>query len=47
MYIRKFITIIHKEGKLYVAECPEVETVSQIYTIKEASESLKEAIVNV
>lgn len=35
--------IIHKEGDIYVAECPEVGTVSQGYTIEEAVANLKEA----
>lgn len=43
MSIRTFIAIIHKEDDLYVAECPEVGTVSQGYTIEEAIANLKEA----
>lgn len=35
--------VIHKEDDLYVAECPEVGTASQGYTIEEAIENLKEA----
>ncbi len=35
--------IIHKEGVLYVAECPEVGTVSQGESIEEAVLNLKEA----
>ena len=35
--------ILHKEDDLYVAECPEVGTVSQGYTIEEAVANLKEA----
>ncbi|MDQ3021319.1 MAG: type II toxin-antitoxin system HicB family antitoxin [Bacteroidota bacterium] len=35
--------IIHKEDKIYVAECPEVGTVSQGYSIEEAIKNLKEA----
>ena len=38
-----FTAVLHKEGKLYVAECPEVGTVSQGYTIEEAVVNLKEA----
>jgi predicted RNase H-like HicB family nuclease len=34
---------IHKETDLYVAECPEVGTVSQGYTVEEAVACLKEA----
>ena len=35
--------ILHKEEDMYVAECPEVGTVSQGYTIDEALANLKEA----
>jgi len=35
--------ILHKEDDLYVAECPEVGTVSQGYTVEEAVAHLKEA----
>jgi predicted RNase H-like HicB family nuclease len=35
--------IIHKEDKFYVAECPEIGTVSQGLSIEEAIENLKEA----
>ena len=35
--------IVHKEGKFYVAECPEVGTVSQGKNIEEAIKNLKEA----
>ncbi|MFC2030976.1 type II toxin-antitoxin system HicB family antitoxin [Chloroflexota bacterium] len=35
--------VIHKETDLYVAECPEVGTVSQGYTVDEAVACLKEA----
>jgi len=38
-----FTAVLHKEGKLYVAECPEVGTVSQGCTIEEAVVNLKEA----
>ncbi|MGA7732047.1 MAG: type II toxin-antitoxin system HicB family antitoxin [Chloroflexia bacterium] len=38
-----FTAVIHKEDDLYVAECPEVGTVSQGYTIEEALDNLKEA----
>lgn len=38
-----FTSIIHKEGLLYVAECPEVGTASQRYTIEESVANLKEA----
>jgi predicted RNase H-like HicB family nuclease len=38
-----FTAIIHKEDKWYVAECPEVGTVSQGETIEDAIKNLKEA----
>ena len=38
-----FTAVIHSEDDLYVAECPEVGTVSQGYTIEEALANLKEA----
>ncbi len=43
MTIRTFTAVVHKEDDLYVAECPEVGTVSQGQTIEEAIENLKEA----
>jgi len=38
-----FTAVLHKEEDLYVAECPEVGTVSQGKTIEEAIANLKEA----
>ena len=38
-----FTAVLHKEGELYVADCPEVGTVSQGTTIDEAVANLKEA----
>jgi len=35
--------VLHKERDLYVAECPEVGTVSQGHTIEEALANLQEA----
>ena len=43
MVIRSFTAVLHKEDDLYVAECPEVGTVSQGHTIEEAIANLKEA----
>lgn len=40
---RTFTAVIHKENTLYVADCPEVGTVSQGKTIEEAIANLKEA----
>jgi len=38
-----FTAVLHKEGELYVADCPEVGTVSQGKTVEEAVANLKEA----
>ena len=38
-----YTTIIHREGDLFVALCPETGTVSQGTSIEEAIENLKEA----
>jgi predicted RNase H-like HicB family nuclease len=43
MAVRTFTAIIHKEDNLYVAECPEVGTVSQGDNIEQAVLNLKEA----
>jgi predicted RNase H-like HicB family nuclease len=43
MNIKIFTAVLHKEDDLYVAECPEVGTVSQGETIEEAVANLKEA----
>lgn len=40
---RNFTAYLTQEEDLYVAECPEVGTVSQGYTIEEAIANLKEA----
>ncbi|MBN8585829.1 MAG: type II toxin-antitoxin system HicB family antitoxin [Ignavibacteria bacterium] len=40
---RQFTAVIHKEKNIYVANCPEVGTVSQGFTIEEAVSNLKEA----
>jgi predicted RNase H-like HicB family nuclease len=40
---RTFTAILHQEGDLYVAECPEVGTVSQGPSLSEAVANLKEA----
>ncbi len=41
--IRTFTAVLHKEEDMYVAECPEVGTVSQGETVEEAVKNLKEA----
>jgi predicted RNase H-like HicB family nuclease len=38
-----FTAVIHKEENLYVAECPEVGTVSQGTTVEAAVKNLQEA----
>lgn len=43
MSIQTLTAVIHKEDDLYVAECPEVGTVSQGQTIEVALVNLKEA----
>ena len=43
MATRSFTAVLHKEDDLYVAECPEVGTVSQGATIEESIANLREA----
>jgi len=43
MTTRIFTAVVYKDGKLYVAECPEVGTASQGTTIEEALANLREA----
>jgi predicted RNase H-like HicB family nuclease len=38
-----FTAVLHQEDDLYVAECPEVGTISQGRTVEEAVSNLKEA----
>jgi predicted RNase H-like HicB family nuclease len=38
-----FTAVLHKEDEMYMAECPEVGTISQGNTIEEAINNLKEA----
>jgi predicted RNase H-like HicB family nuclease len=40
---RTFTAVIHKEDDLFVAQCPEIGTVSQGYTLEEAVANLREA----
>jgi predicted RNase H-like HicB family nuclease len=42
MASRTFSAVLHQEDDLYVAECPEVGTVSQGRTVEEAINNLKE-----
>ena len=43
MPIGTFTAVLHREGDFYVANCPEVGTVSQGKTVEEALDNLKEA----
>jgi predicted RNase H-like HicB family nuclease len=43
MVSKTFTAILHFEDELYVAECPEIGTISQGKTIEEAIANLKEA----
>lgn len=43
MTSQTYTAVIHREEDLYVAECPEVGTVSQGHSIEEAIANLKEA----
>ena len=43
MPLRTFTAVVHREEEMYVAECPEVGTVSQGTTVEAAVANLKEA----
>ena len=43
MIKRMFTAVLYQEDDLYVAECPEVGTVSQGKTLEEAIANLREA----
>lgn len=43
MTTKTLTAVIHKEENIYVAECSEVGTISQGYTLEEAITNLKEA----
>ena len=43
MSSQTFSAVVHREGRWYVADCPEVGTVSQGRTVDEAIANLKEA----
>ena len=43
MAVQTFTAVIHKEDDLYIADCPEVGTVSQGRTVEDAIANLKEA----
>jgi predicted RNase H-like HicB family nuclease len=40
----KFTTIYHKEGKWYVAFCPDLGVTSQGETLEEAQKNIQEAV---
>ena len=42
--MRAFTAIIRKGEKQFVALCPELDVISQSYTIEEALKNLKEAV---
>ena len=41
---RKFSAIVEREGKWYVALCPELDVASQGKTVKDSLKNLKEAV---
>ncbi|MEG3057337.1 MAG: type II toxin-antitoxin system HicB family antitoxin [Methanoculleus sp.] len=41
--MRTFTAVLYREEDVYIAECPEVGTVSQGRTVEEAVANLKEA----
>ena len=43
MATKIFTAVLHREDDLYVAECPEIGTVSQGATVEEAVANLREA----
>ncbi len=43
MALHTFTAVVHKEDDLYVAQCPELGTISQGETIEEAIANLREA----
>jgi predicted RNase H-like HicB family nuclease len=43
MPLSTFTAVLHEEGNLYVAECPEVGTVRQGETVEAAVDNLKDA----
>ncbi len=43
MHTRTFTAVLHREGRFYVALCPEVGTASQGESIEEALANLREA----
>lgn len=42
--LQQFMAVIERDGKGYIAMCPELDTVSQGYTVEEARSNLAEAL---
>ena len=42
--VRKFTAIIEKEGRWFIAQCPELDIASQGKSVKEAQQNLREAV---
>jgi predicted RNase H-like HicB family nuclease len=42
--LRKFTAIIEKEGRWFIAQCPELDIASQGKSVKEAQQNLREAV---
>jgi predicted RNase H-like HicB family nuclease len=43
MILKTFTAVLHRDEDMYVAECTELGTVSQGYSVEEALANLKEA----
>ena len=43
MWLKKYTAVVNKEEDMFVAECPEIGTVSQGCSLDEAIKNLKEA----
>lgn len=43
MDTRNYLAVLHREGGYYVAECPEIGTISQGQTVEAAIANLREA----
>ena len=43
--VRQLTAIIEREDDMYVALCPELDIASQGYSVREARDNLKEALV--
>ncbi len=45
MVNRNLTAIVHREGNIFIAQCPEIGTASQGNAVEEAVSNLKEATV--